>query len=103
MYDPNSTYWTWLAGKAWGDGKPDLPVHGISGEFSSANTPGAAPSSQAVDSVDANGEFKFVVDGEAWKYSLISNQWAWINSIMKTSGESSSSSCVVVQRWLSGQ
>ncbi|MEO6915348.1 MAG: kelch repeat-containing protein, partial [Chitinophagaceae bacterium] len=79
MFDPGINLWTWQSGNQWASNQPDLPVHGASGEFSSAFTPGVASSSYVTETINSDGIVTMEIAREVWQYSVIINQWAWIS------------------------
>ena len=85
-YDVTANEWTWMNGSDTGQ----AAIYGTPGTPAAANTPGARQFAQGW--MDENGDF-FVFGGEGyaasgagvigmlndfWKYSVDSNQWAWL-------------------------
>ncbi|WP_413943141.1 kelch repeat-containing protein [Bdellovibrio sp. HCB-162] len=82
-YNPGTNQWTWMSGA---NTTGAIPVYGIKGVASTANTPGARSNAGAfVDSSDNLWMFGGIVNsssvfyGDLWKYNPSTDEWTWVS------------------------
>jgi hypothetical protein len=79
-YDQATNLWVWVSGRQRHWGISDKPVYGTKEVFTDDNTPGAFPVNIFFIGVaDSNSIISMHIDSELWRYSMKTNQWAWVS------------------------